>query len=488
MAPYIAAALTANLHGDTVDIQFLALRTSYRKLYILVWRVVFSSHPCSAFTGTYQQAVSSGVAILHHTFHLCRSSSSITIYDSIVVSRQSPGSSEWVSPTQLDSIHRNAGSCLLLAHCGSNSTFELASSSGSNLSIEGLDDRSTLIAYLKGICPVLLVSRKLYAFRSRDSNSTSSRIESQATKCQFFSTSLTYIHITHISIGRSNREVGRNFDIISQDTLFLHQLCTEACSGQGACQVIVRIVCLSTFVKECCIAFVIASVTLVEVLGSCRHIDECDIFSCCKLLHLVAVVHSMVVSSNLQSGLQSTINDGIVFVAQIVAANAGNRSCSISEIAAANSRHQNRGCTLLLYGIDNLFQALLIGCRRSSSASVALDGSSIGCITLSSIVSLQFQVVNTIVLSVVVGKLDEHIVTSLNIVLGILPQLVEAAARVASALGVVNTGPPIGEEITEVHSPAARIGGRFIIRCHRGVTQRVHLLCSLNATDGKHQA
>ncbi len=86
------------------------------------------------------------------------------------------------------------------------------------------------------------------------------------------------------------------------------------------------------------------------------------------------------------------------------------------------------------------------------------------------------------------GKLNEYVVTSLHIVLGILPQFVVAAAGVTSALGVVDAGPPVGEEVTEVHAPTTRLSGAFVVRCHRGVAQRVHLLgADTQRTEQQHQ-
>ena len=74
------------------------------------------------------------------------------------------------------------------------------------------------------------------------------------------------------------------------------------------------------------------------------------------------------------------------------------------------------------------------------------------------------------------GKLDEHIVTCLYVVLGILPQFVVAAARVAPALRIVYGLPPVGEEVAEVHTPATLRLGILVVVGHGGVTNGVYLL------------
>ena len=57
------------------------------------------------------------------------------------------------------------------------------------------------------------------------------------------------------------------------------------------------------------------AVTLVEVLGGCRHVDEGDTLGGSQLFHLVAVVHRVVIGRNAQVRLQFTVDNGIVFVA-----------------------------------------------------------------------------------------------------------------------------------------------------------------------------
>ena len=59
----------------------------------------------------------------------------------------------------------------------------------------------------------------------------------------------------------------------------------------------------------------VSAIVLIEVLGGCCHIDEHHAQLCSQLLHLVAIVHGVVVSIHLQSGLDGIVNDGVVFVA-----------------------------------------------------------------------------------------------------------------------------------------------------------------------------
>ena len=196
-------------------------------------------------------------------------------------------------------------------------------------------------------------------------------------------------------------------------------------------------------------------------------------------MHLVAVVHRVVAGCYLQSCLQFTIDDGVVLVAQVVATDTGNPVVA-AKVATAYGRNEDRRGTFLLHGIDNLLQALLVGRRWRRASSVAFHCGGIRGIIFGCVVGLQFQVVYSIVFLIVVGELYEYIVAGLNVVLGIVPQFVVAAAGVAATPGIVHTGPSIGEEISEVHAPTTGVGGVFIIGCHGGVTQGVHFL----GTDG----
>ena len=147
-----------------------------------------------------------------------------------------------------------------------------------------------------------------------------------------------------------------------------------------------------------------------------------------------------------------------------------------SKVATTYSRYEDRRCTLLLHRIDNLLQALLIGCRGRRASSVTLHGSGIRGIAFGSVVSLQFQVIHTIVFPVVVCKLYKHVVARLHIILRIVPQLIIAGTRIASALGVVDRCPAVGQEVSEIHTPSTGIRSVLVIRCHRRITQGVHLL------------
>ena len=78
------------------------------------------------------------------------------------------------------------------------------------------------------------------------------------------------------------------------------------------------VVSLCTLVEQGCIAFVIRTIALIEILRSSGHIDESHTNLGGQLLHLIAVVHRMVISSQLLTGLEDTIDNGIVLVSQIV--------------------------------------------------------------------------------------------------------------------------------------------------------------------------
>ena len=232
--------------------------------------------------------------------------------------------------------------------------------------------------------------------------------------------------------------------------------------------------CLGTLVEQGGIELILRLIALVELLRSSRHIDELYVELCCQLFHVVRIVHRVVVLRQRETGLQLPIDYGIVLATQVVAGIASYHA--ICKVTAADGRHQNRCSTFFLDGIDNLLQTLLIRRRGRRASAVALHGGSIRGIALGGVVSLQLQVVHTVVLRVVVGKLNNYVVASLYRVLGVLPQLVVAASRVAAALGVVHAGPAVGKEVTEVHSPAARSRGLLVVRSHRRVAQRVYLL------------
>ena len=419
VATHTITATTTNLHGNMVDVEFLSFRTSDGELYILIRRVVLCLYPCTAIAGANHKAISRIISILHHSFNLGCRTCSIAVNNSIVISSQSPSNRERVSPTQLNSIHCYSGNNHLVTQSSSNCAIELADNCCSNLGIESLNDCSALIANLQSILPVLFVNRKLNTLRSTDRNRACCRVKSQTGKSQFLRSRLTYIYITHVSISRCDREVGRYFDIVSQDTLFLHQLGAEAGCSKSASKVIVGFIHFRTFVKKSCITLVIVAIAFVKILGGSGHVDKCDILLCCQLLHVIAVVHSMIISSYPLSCLVFTINQSVVFVAQVMTTRTSDAASA--EVTTTYGRYQNRYCTFLLYCIDKLLQTLLIRCRGYCTTSVALDGSSTGSIANTGIVCLKFQVVYTIVLLIVVGKLDEHIVTSLNIVLGIIP-------------------------------------------------------------------
>ena len=185
MTSYVAASLTTNLHGDAVDIEFLALRTSNGKLYILVGRVIFSSHPCAILAGAHQQAVRRSVAIFHHTLNLGSSSSCIAVNYSIVIAGQGPCGSEGVAASQLDAVDGDSSLDGLLTQRGGDGTCHNANGSNGYLGIEGLDKCAALVAHLQRVLPVLLVGRKLDALSGTDGDGAFGRLQTQTAQRQF---------------------------------------------------------------------------------------------------------------------------------------------------------------------------------------------------------------------------------------------------------------------------------------------------------------
>ena len=198
------------------------------------------------------------------------------------------------------------------------------------------------------------------------------------------------------------------------------------------------IVCLCTLIEQGSITFVVGTIALIEVFSSRGHIDEIDVFFFSQLLHLVAEVIAMVVLSQLGAVDRTIIGQNLILVAHVMTAGTGDGGYTIGEIATADGRYQHRDGTFLLDSIDNLLQTLLVGSVGNGTTTVLLHSCSISGITYLVIVSLQLQIVHSTELCVVVGKLDEHIVASLHIVLGILPQFVVTSTGVASSLGIVH--------------------------------------------------
>ena len=198
------------------------------------------------------------------------------------------------------------------------------------------------------------------------------------------------------------------------------------------------IVLLTAFIEEGSIALIVGFIALVEVFGSRGHVDEGNILLLSQLLHLVAEVIAMVILSQLSAVDRTIIGQDLILVAHVMTASTCDGSYTIGKITTADGRYQHGDGTLLLDGIDNLLQTLLIGSVGHGATTILLHSCSISGITYLIIISLQFQIVHSTELRVVVGKLDEHIVASLHIVFGVLPQLGITHTGVASSLGIVH--------------------------------------------------
>ena len=120
----------------------------------------------------------------------------------------------------------------------------------------------------------MLVSRELNAISSGDCHRTRSRIQTQSAQRQFLGCRLSHVDVAHICCRGIERKVSGDDDIVSKDTLLLHQLCTQAGCCQGTRQVVVGVVSLCTLVEQGCIALIVRTIALIEILRGSGHIDE----------------------------------------------------------------------------------------------------------------------------------------------------------------------------------------------------------------------
>ena len=160
MATHAITSVATNLHGDVVNVKFLTVRGCYRKLHILVGRVVLGLYPCAAFTGADHQTLLAIITIFYHPFHFCIGSSRIAIDNSFVVTGQCPCGGKGDSATQLNGIHHYVGYSSFVAQRSSYLTIEHANGSSSHLGIEGFDECAAFVADLQRFLPVLFVGRQ----------------------------------------------------------------------------------------------------------------------------------------------------------------------------------------------------------------------------------------------------------------------------------------------------------------------------------------
>ena len=225
------------------------------------------------------------------------------------------------------------------------------------------------------------------------------------------------------------------------------------------------------------------TITLIELLGGSCKIDESDVFLMCQHLGMIGIVHGVVISSHLVASGRTIGRQDAERIAQIVATIAANLSIT-AKITTTNRRADDGDSVLGQHFIHNLAEVLLVGGGGDAASQINSSGSC--CVTDALIISLQLVTIHTSVLFIIMSKGNNDIVAGLHVVLGILPQFTITCVGVTSALGIVDGRPAIGQEVTKIHTPATSNGGRLIIRCHRGVTQRMHLLGANNYC-AKHQ-
>ena len=128
-------------------------------------------------------------------------------------------------------------------------------------------------------------------------------------------------------------------------------------------------------------------------------------------------------------------------------------------------------CTCLFYVFA---QIVLVGSRRRG-ATIVCSGSLIGFSHLI-IIGFQFIAIHTVVLLVIMRKLDEHIVAWLHLLLHTLPVcgfLIETLAA-GTCLATVVDG-DILKKLLKILNPASGNGAALIVSLHGGVANGVYL-------------
>ena len=183
----------------------------------------------------------------------------------------------------------------------------------------------------------------------------------------------------------------------------------------------------------------------------------------------------MVVFAHLVAGGVLAVLDEAEVVAEVVAAVSANRVSG--EVFPAYRTHQYRCGPQGARFIDILAQVFLVGAACRGSAVVG--GVCLGVVADALVVCLQFVAVASAALLVVVGKLNEHVVAGLYLLLDRLPVWgfhIEALAA-GSVLGTVVHRNVALEELLEHLSPSSRDGGVLVVGGHRGVSDGVNLAC-----------
>ena len=181
----------------------------------------------------------------------------------------------------------------------------------------------------------------------------------------------------------------------------------------------------------------------------------------------------MVVGSHFVAGSELTAFYLVELVAEVVASVSANGAPV--EIFSAYRTHQHWCGAQGASFFHILAQIVLIGAAGCSSTIVA--GICLCLIADALIVSFQLVAVASVALLVVVGKLNEHVVTWLYLFLHRLPVgalLIEALAA-GTILGTVVHGDITLEELLEHLSPASRHGGVRVIGRHSAVAYGMHL-------------
>ena len=99
MASHTISTTSANLHGDMVDVEFLAVRGCDGKLHILVGRVILCFYPGTTVAGADHQPILPVVTILCHAIYFGIGGSRVTIDNGIVITGQCPCGGEGLAST-----------------------------------------------------------------------------------------------------------------------------------------------------------------------------------------------------------------------------------------------------------------------------------------------------------------------------------------------------------------------------------------------------
>ena len=143
------ATLCLDFHGNIVDVEFLALRSSHRELHILIGGVVNAgSSPCTRTSGRCYQcakAINIAVSLQSFVFYCCCCSIAVDGSLRFIGIIQCPCSRKRVATAQLNAIDGDSSIDRLRAYRCSNGTIEGTGSRDIHFGIERLDERAVLV-------------------------------------------------------------------------------------------------------------------------------------------------------------------------------------------------------------------------------------------------------------------------------------------------------------------------------------------------------